>query len=105
MTRLCFVAENKHSIRAQPRAFQLRSHIFPEEVRALHIVTAIPTCTAVQHVHISLSLCLQVLWCWNCSLTITTTTGCTSALFECLKLVQDSGHNFDILAMKLNTFF
>lgn len=81
MTSLRFVAEHKRSVRAQPRAFQLRSRIFPGEVGQLHVVTALPACTAVQHVHISLSLCLQLLWCWNCPLTITTTTGCTSAIF------------------------
>lgn len=58
MTRLSLVAKNKLSVRAQPRAFQLRSCIFPEEVRELHIVTEISACTAVHNVHISLSLCL-----------------------------------------------
>lgn len=105
MTRLCFIAENKRSVRAQPKAFQLRSRIFPRKVGELCIVTAMPACTAVQHVRVSLSLCLQLLWCWNFSLTIITTIGCTSAVFEHLKIVQESSHNFGILAMKLNTFF
>lgn len=60
MTRLCFITENKCSVRAQPRAFQLRSHIFPGEVGELQIVTTIPVCTAGQHIHISLCA-------YNCS--------------------------------------
>lgn len=102
MTRLSLVVENKLSVRAQPRAFQLRNCIFPGEAAEIHIVTEISACTAVQNVHISLSSCLQLLWCGNHSFAVTTTTGCTSAVSECLKPVQDLGHNFGILAMKLN---